>query len=96
MTYRDIRAPLFRLATALVFVAAIGLIKTSALRADMYYGPCYQIEVPRGCDYDLGGVWGQVCFTEHSCMTNPYTLEQDLCYCMGDYDCYWWPGPVGC
>jgi hypothetical protein len=89
MPYRDLRPALFRLATALMFVTAVGLFKTGALRADMYFGPCYQIEVPRGCDLDLGGGWGPVCFTEGSCIGG-----SDLCYCMGDYLCYWWPN--GC
>lgn len=94
MTYRELRTPLSRFVTALVFTAAIGFVNTKALRADMYQGTCAANEMPRGCDIDLGGAWGQVCVTEQSCITNPYTSERDLCYCMGDYQCYWWP--AGC
>lgn len=90
--YREFRASLFRLVTALVFVGAIGLFNTSGLRADFIYGSCASHYNPRGCDIGLGGF--PYCADEFDCVTNPYTAEQDLCYCMGDYLCYWWPG--GC
>jgi hypothetical protein len=96
--YRDLRPALFRLATALVFVAAIGFLKTSVVRADTYPGTCAQIEVPYGCDYDLGQGWGPVCVTEGFCLTDPSSTsgQQYQCWCMAPYDCYWAPFPGGC
>lgn len=90
MTHRDLRLPLFRLATALVFAAAIGLIRTQSVYA-VEYGTCAE-NYMNGCDFYL---WSHDwCAEPWSCNYNPDTQQMDLCYCMSETYCDMWPG--GC
>ena len=94
MTYREIRIPLFRVATALIFMAAIGFMRTESVYADWRPGDCQQINQTYACTEDSGG--SPLCWDQFSCVNvyddNP---PNDLCYCMSETNCGWWPNGCG-
>lgn len=90
MTYRELRAPLFRLATAVVFVAAIGFLWTQPVQADPHFGDCDTLDIEYGCDEPHPQ--GPFCWDQWDCVD--FDQVWHLCYCMGPYDCHWWPN--GC
>jgi len=94
MRSSELRAPLFRVVTAVVFVAAIALLRTQSVYASPHSGPCSEAYLtPVGCDEPVGGF--TICWEVTDC-SNVYDSEYpwDLCYCMNDDYCGWWPN--GC
>ena len=94
MRFSELRPVLFRVVTALVFVAAIALLRTQSVYADFHNGPCSEAEfTPVGCEENRGGP--TLCWEYQSCV-NVYDDEapSDLCYCMNENYCGWWPN--GC
>lgn len=91
MRSSELRTPLFRVVTAVVFVAAIALLRTQSVYAAWYPGPCSEAGfTPVGCDENSTGP--TFCWESQSCV-NVYDSEapSDLCYCMSETYCGWWP-----
>lgn len=95
MTYREIRIPLFRIATALIFMAAIGFMRTESVYAGWVNGRCEDIGQGWGCtDENEGG--SPLCWDQFECVDiYDQFPPDDLCYCMHEGYCGWWPNGCG-
>ncbi len=93
MTYRELRTPLFRFVTAVVFVTAIEFLRTHAVHG-WAHGPgtCQEQQIEYGCNY----YWNDTvyCNDVNDCAVNQGSETLDLCICHGPYVCGWWP--AGC
>lgn len=88
-----LRVFLFRFVTALIFMTAIGFMRTESVYADWRSGSCEDLNEDWGCTEDSGGA--ALCWDQFDCVDvydqNP---PLDLCYCMHEGYCGWWPN--GC
>ena len=88
-----LRVCLFRFATALIFMAAIGFMRTESVHATWRPGACEDIGEAWGCTEDSGGQ--ARCWDQFDCVdVSDQTAPLDLCYCMAEWNCGWWPN--GC
>ena len=91
MRSSELRTPLFRVVTAVVFVAAIALLRTQSVYATPHLGPCSLAGLtPVGCEeVDQGWTF---CWEVTDCSAI-YDIDYplDLCYCMDENSCGWWP-----
>lgn len=95
MAYREVRASLFRLATAFLFVAAIVFLRTQTGHAEIiWYSTCEELELTEFvCELEDGEDVG--CAEYQDCYLFTGTTVPSLCYCMAPDNCGWWPGGCG-
>jgi hypothetical protein len=92
MKNSELRGLLFRIVTAVVFTGAIALLRNQSVYASPHEGSCSQLQMS-GCDESH--FLGNFCWEPNDC-ADIYDGEPpwDLCYCMNENYCDWWPG--GC
>jgi hypothetical protein len=96
MKSSELRGLLFRVATAVVFIAAIGFLRNQSVYAEPHSGMCSEYDFhPVGCD-EHHAEWGDICWEYQDCANIYDNLPPwDLCYCMSEDYCGWWPNGCG-